>query len=332
MISYDKINEVHLEISSLCNARCPLCPRNFRGYPYNDGYTETNLTLDQCQHIFTPKFLKQLNRIWINGNFGDAVMNPETPEIINYFNSQNPKLKLEISTNGSARGKKYWQALARKSIIYFCLDGLADTHHLYRQNTNWHTIISNAKIFIEAGGEAVWKMIKFNHNQHQIDQCRELSQKLGFKKFELIDQGRDIGPVFDKKGKLLHVIGEYSDEKEFKILFHKKKTDLVLLEDIVVDNKPNINCYSKNMKSIYISSVGEVYPCCFTGFNPKTYGHGEYLQVVNSQLAPIIKRNSALEYSLTECIEWFSEIERSWNIEKFEDGRLVCCNDNCGSA
>lgn len=98
MIKYNEIKNVHLEISSLCNARCPLCPRNFRGYPYNDGYVEENLTLESCKHIFTPALLQQLNRFWINGNFGDAIMNPETPDIIEYFRSHNANLTLEIST------------------------------------------------------------------------------------------------------------------------------------------------------------------------------------------------------------------------------------------
>jgi MoaA/NifB/PqqE/SkfB family radical SAM enzyme len=330
MIAYNEIRDVHLEISSLCNARCPLCPRNFKGYPYNDGYTETNLTLAQCQHIFTPKFLKQLTCIRINGNFGDAVMNPETPKIIEYFYSHNPNLKLEMSTNGGARDKEFWQQLAGKIIIQFCLDGLEDTHHLYRQNTNWQTILNNAKIFIDAGGNAIWKMIKFDHNKHQIEDCEILSKQLGFIKFELIDQGRNQGLVFDKHGNLQHILGNYQGETKFEILFHKKKTDMVLLEDITPSQCTNLTCLTKTNKSIYINSLGEVYPCCFTGLNPKTYGHGEYLQAINAQIAPLLKNNNALKYSLEECIEWFSAVEQSWDIDTYENGRLVACYDNCG--
>jgi MoaA/NifB/PqqE/SkfB family radical SAM enzyme len=146
MIAIDQIRAVHLEISSLCNARCPLCYRNFHGYPHNDGYVETNFSLDNAKHIFSPNFLQQLQEILINGNFGDAVMNPETPDIIEYFRSQNAYLKIDISTNGSARSKSFWQRLAKVgAAVQFCLDGLEDTHHLYRQNTNWRTILKNAR-------------------------------------------------------------------------------------------------------------------------------------------------------------------------------------------
>ena len=334
MISYSEIRDIHLEISSLCNARCPLCPRNFRGYPYNDGYVEENLTLESCKNIFTPALLQQLTRIRINGNFGDAVMNPETPNIVEYFRYHNANLKLAISTNGSARDKDFWQRLAKVNVeVAFCLDGLEDTHHLYRQNTNWQTILNNAKIFIDAGGTAVWKMIQFKHNLHQIESCNQLSAAMGFEKFVLINDDRNSGPVFDKHGNLSHVLGDYTGEKSFEILFHKKKTDMVLLEDIinnVIEHK-TLRCETKQIKSIYISSTGDIYPCCYTAFNPTTYGHGEYHEAVNAQLAPLIKNNNALTYTLEECILWFNAVEESWSKSSFENGKLVCCNDNCGS-
>ena len=53
MILYNDIKDVHLEISSLCNASCPWCPRTFWGYPYNGGYPEVNLTLDHAKKILT---------------------------------------------------------------------------------------------------------------------------------------------------------------------------------------------------------------------------------------------------------------------------------------
>lgn len=330
MIAYNEIRDVHLEVSSLCNARCPLCPRNFRGYPYNDGYTEANMSLADCTKIFTPDFIKQLNRVWINGNFGDAVMNPETPDIVKYFRSHNASMKIEVSTNGSARDREFWEQLAGNAEVLFCLDGLEDTHHLYRQNTSWQTIINNAEIFISAGGRAVWKMIRFDHNEHQIDQCKELAKVLGFADFELVNHGRDSGPVYDKQGKLVHVMGDYTGTTEFEVLLHKKKTDLILLEDITPSRATKLRCWSKEEKSIYVNSLGEVYPCCWLGFSPKTYGHGEYMQAVNAQISPLVNNNNALEHTLEKCIKWFNAVEHSWSIDTYEQGRLVACYDNCG--
>jgi MoaA/NifB/PqqE/SkfB family radical SAM enzyme len=328
-----EVKNVHLEISSLCNASCPWCPRNFWGYPFNGGYPELNFTLENARHIFTPEFLKQLTGITVNGNFGDAVMNPQTPEIIEYFRSHNKNLSIEISTNAGARDAKFWTRLAKtQARVLFTLDGLADTHHLYRQNTLYEVVIKNAQTFIEAGGYAIWKMIEFDHNKHQIKACRELSESMGFKNFMLFNQGRNIAPVFDKNGILTHVLGNYTGEKEFSILFHKKLTDEVLLEDIIDGRSPSpIKCMVKQQRSMYIAANGDISPCCFTGFYPHTYGKGQYHQAANAQLKSIMKKNNALQYTLEECLEWFTEVEKTWDIDQFEDGRLVICNDVCGS-
>ena len=334
MITFEDIRDVHLEISSLCNASCPWCPRTFWGYPYNGGYPEVNLTLDNAQTIFNQDFLKQLTSIRINGNFGDIVMNPDGPDIVEYFRKINPNLQITISTNGSARPTDFWQRLAKAGAeIYFCLDGLVDTHHLYRQNTSWSTIIKNAKIFIESGGKATWKFIEFKHNQHQINKCKNLAKTLGFINFQLINDGRDTAPVFNKKGELTHVLGNYTGEKSFEVLFHKKKTDLILLEDITPERTPKnkITCQTQKNRSIYIAANGDVSPCCFTGFYPKTYGAGQYHQATNAQLIPMISKNNAVEHPLEECIKWFNSVSDSWNKNTYESGRLVICDDVCGS-
>lgn len=334
MIAYDQIRDVHLEISTLCNASCPWCPRTFWGYPYNGGYPELYLSIADAKKIFTIEFLLQLTSIRINGNYGDIVMNPDGPEIVEYFMQNNPNLDLTISTNGGARDGDFWQRMARTGArVSFCIDGLADTHHLYRQNTVWSTVIKNARTFIESGGHAVWKMIRFRHNQHQIDQCRRMSMDMGFNTFDLVSDGRDSAPVFDRHGRLVHVMGDYQGETKFEVLFHRKKTDQVLLEDIVVGREPKkrIDCETKRFKSIYIAANGDVSPCCYTGFYPATYGHGQYHQAANAQLKPLIRKNNALQHPLEECIKWFTEIEQSWTRDQYQDGRLVICDDNCGS-
>jgi len=333
MISYNQIERIHLELSSLCNAECPLCPRNFRGYPYNDGYPEVNLSLDNVRKIFNETFLNQLTQIRINGNYGDFVMNPESVDIIKYFLTNN-NIHIEVNTNGSARSTQFWKELGELGItINFAIDGLEDTHHLYRKNTSYKNILKNAKTFIEAGGIANWKMIKFLHNEHQIDQCKELASVLNFNNFFIVDSSRNSGPVFDKKGQLLHVIGNYNGETNFKKMFFKKKTDMVLLEDIVPDKIPKttVKCETQSFNEVYITSNGELYPCCFTGFYPRTYGKGEYHEAVNSQLKPLVGKNNLLLFSIEECLEWFSEIKSKWKITSYESGRLVVCDDNCGS-
>lgn len=333
MINYHEIKNVHLEIATLCNASCPWCPRNFWGYPYNGGYPETYLTTASAQKIFSKDFLMQLESIDINGNFGDIVMNPDGADIVEYFLTVNPNIEVTVSTNGSGRSRQFWQRLGALGItVHFCIDGLADTHHLYRQNTSWDRIIKNASNFIAAGGTAVWKMIEFDHNRHQISECRKLSQSLKFHNFVLLKSDRTVAPVFDHQGRLTHTLGNYTGEKSFEVLFYHKKNDEVLLEDILPGRAPKskISCDTTNRKSIYVAANGDVFPCCFLGFYPKTYGRGQYHQAANLQVAPMITKNNALEFSLDQCIAWFAQVKQSWYKKTYQEGRLVICDDCCG--
>ena len=85
LYKFSDVRRVDIELSSECNASCPLCPRNMFGYPNNRGYPEHSMTLDEVKRIFSPEFLNQINKFWINGNFGDMVMNKDTIPIIKYF-------------------------------------------------------------------------------------------------------------------------------------------------------------------------------------------------------------------------------------------------------
>jgi len=334
LYAVEDIRKVHLEISSECNAACPKCPRNLCGYPHNDGYEEHSMTLAEAQKIFTPVFLNHLDKITINGNFGDIVMNFDAIPILEYFKQHlGNQALITINTNGGARDRVFWTQLAKLAVVYFCLDGLEDTHSIYRRNTMYSTVIRNAQTFIAAGGHAIWKMIDFDHNRHQQTQAEQLSIDMGFERFELIDHKRNVGPVFDSDKKLVFVMGT-TDLTNFDTIYERyARPDAIA--DVAGCPEPiktPISCEAIETKTVYINSIGEVYPCCYLGFNPKTYGHGSanYLNVVNTQLRPLISRNNALKYTMAECLEWFDQVEQTWDKPTYAEGRLVACNNMCG--
>ena len=336
MININGIKHLHMEFSTLCNSRCPLCPRNANGYPFNNGYKETNLSLDLIKKSFTPEFIRQLKKgILVNGNFGDFVMNPESLDILSYFKSHYSDLSIKISTNGSARNVDFWSDLANlTNEVMFCLDGLEDTHSLYRIDTDYHKILSNANVFMQAGGNAVWKMIKFDHNQHQIESCREISKELGFKRFELVDQGRDYGPVFDRKGKFLYNIGSSTlppkAQMSARALMEFRTNFKIFNLPKTYDTSLEPSCAAKERKSIYISAEGKVYPCCWLGHSPETYNY-DLMGWTNKQIRPIIEKNDLSLYDLETCISWFNKVEESWQKDSYKEGRVMRCDISCGT-
>jgi hypothetical protein len=236
-------------------------------------------------------------------------------------------LLVHISTNASAR-PKIWEELGKLGIrVFFRIDGLEDTHALYRQQTDFNFILENARKYIQAGGYATWSMIKFKHNEHQIDACKQLSKELGFRDFELVDAGRDTMPVFTPDRRLSHIIGDYKGPTDFDTMFNQYNYYKVE-PDIAIKNENNdykIDCFVKKLNEIYISANGEVYPCCWLGYYPL---HSN-ARPSNIQLKEIVKENNALEYGIKHAIQWFSKVEETWN-KTVRTGKIYECNRTCG--
>lgn len=333
MIRYNEITNIHAELTTLCNARCPMCVRNAYGYPHNFGYPETSLTLSDIKTILPPDFIQQLTDFNVCGNFGDFVANNESAEILEYIKQVNPEIRIVISTNGGARDTDFWQRLAAiESEIHFCIDGLEDTHSVYRVDTKYNTVIKNAKAFIGAGGTAYWKMIEFDHNNHQIDQARQTAKELEFMSFEVANHGRISGSHFDRRGNLVNTIGPGPHHSNIDNIIAWESKDPA--EDYLLQQpeKSCVSCYTQNEKSIYLAANGEIYPCCFLGFYPKTFANGPWYNVANQQIAQLMgdSNNNAIEVGVEQAIEWFTRVEESWQVEKYSNGRTRMCDHHCG--
>lgn len=332
MINISEVREVHLELSTNCNASCPLCSRNYFGYPHNAGYPDAELSIDNIKTIFSPEFVSQLRNIRLNGNLGDFMLARDGIDITAYLRQHNPTARISISTNGGARNSKFWTDLAQYNpIVFFALDGLDDTHHLYRQNTQFQKVLKNAKTFIAAGGIAVWKMVLFDHNKHQVEVASAMSRELGFADFELVDHGRNDGPVFDNNGILTHMIGTRWSKPQKNVVFYMNRqksfggTKKYLKE---ISDPISINCITKGpAKTIYITANGEVYPCCFTGFYPRTFDSN--LHYGNDRIKELLGSfdNNALHRPLEECLSWFSTIEQAH--ARKQDLPFICSRQ-CG--
>lgn len=329
MLRLSDIRQVQIELTTRCNARCPMCMRNYRGMEFNSGYPVTELTLDNIKQILPESFLKQLTSgVSFNGNLGDFGSARDAQEIVHYL--ADLAVPVYINTNGSVRTPDWWASLARPGVrIGFALDGLADTHSQYRLDTDWNRVIENATAFIRAGGHAVWRFVPFDHNRHQQADCEKLSRELGFARFENIDEGRDRGPAFTRTGDFTHHIGQPYDlgSPNIKPLLHSHLTwfDPATVK-IDKDRQPlNITCQHKRLKEIYITADGHVFPCCFLGFYPKTMTHPG-----NKQLLPLVHENNLFEYDLEHCVQWFDAVEETWKKDSIADGRLYGCVNSCG--
>ena len=106
---YNEITSVHFEVTSKCQARCPMCPRRMNGGPMMPWVNLEEITIEQFKNWFPLDFIKQLKRFFMCGNLGDPIIAKDTVPIFEYLRTHNSNIKLTMHTNGSARNKQFWK-------------------------------------------------------------------------------------------------------------------------------------------------------------------------------------------------------------------------------
>jgi len=336
MYNYQNLRALELEISSYCNAACPQCPRNNHGGPVIDDLPLINWSLNDLQSILEPSLVRQLNFIYFCGTYGDPMFNKSIVDMCSWLKNINTNLKLGIHTNGSLGRVETYQELAKLvDFVAFGIDGLEDTNHLYRKNTNWNTIVSNAKTFVDSGGIAYWDFIVFAHNEHQVDLAREFSHKIGFQEFNVKKTAR----FFNKEHKLIKDLDVLDSKlrKTYKIELPTNQTYLnknyssfkeVHLPEYVKNTK--ISCISKSAKQIYIGADGYVFPCGW--LHDRLYGIESARTEDRARIYELMEQTggthsaNCFKTPLVDIVDgpWFTAIQDSWNSNKFERCAIMC--------
>ena len=328
-LNISDIRSANVEISTNCNAACPLCPRNYNGYGVRDNFPLRDMSLSEFKILLDPVLDHPDFLLSLCGTYGDPCANKQVLPILEYVSSNYPHVEIILSSNASMKTTDWWAQLAqfKKLKIEFALDGLADTHSIYRQNTNWQKVIDNATAFIQAGGYAIWQFIQFEHNKHQFDECKELSKQLGFAEFKHFDDHRSNGLAFKPDGTPF-VLGiptqdtmtaeEFVEQEKYLQKQYENNSQKEYLRDLNVDS---IDCYSQ-AGNIYVAVNGDIWPCCWLGGTfPMTTDTDNGWQV---KKLPLVL--NGLEHSLSEIVDSWSHISDTWS----SDQPLNTCTRTCG--
>jgi len=246
-LASQSIKVLHIESTDACNAACPQCARETDiTFNKNDLH---HLTIEQIKNLVDKDTIRNLDKMFMCGNYGDPAAGKNTLEIFRYFREINPTIILGMNTNGGLRSIEWWQELAEifkkpgeypQEYVVWSIDGLDDTNHIYRVNVNWNKVMENAQAFISAGGRAHWEMLIFQHNQHQVGQAETLAKELGFTWFRA-----KVSRRFNR----------------YPVNFLQPP---IGWQDPVVDSTI-IDCQAIKDQSVYISAQGKIYPCCWLG-------------------------------------------------------------------
>jgi MoaA/NifB/PqqE/SkfB family radical SAM enzyme len=257
---YDEIREVHLEITSRCQAACPMCDRNVHGGRARGNLPLEDVTLADFRAWFPDDLLGQIDSLLLCGNYGDPIIARDCLAVCEHARSRNPAMFLTMNTNGGARGRAFWRDLARVGVtVRFGIDGATATSHArYRRNTRLAAVLANAEAFIAAGGTAVWDMLLFRHNDDELATAEAMAKALGFRRFVPKSSNRfgggDHWDVVDDSGAVV-------DRLQPSV----RHPPAAAGPDPAALATCAIACRVARSRSIYVSAGGLVFPCCWLG-------------------------------------------------------------------
>ena len=277
MIAPEQINYIEFNVTNRCNAGCPVCVRT---QMLNDDIQSNQLQLTSITPELFETIAQGLGEHAKNicasfcGTTGDAMSHPQIGEIIDIAIKHYRDVFIE--TNGGTRSQEWWRELAKKNertSVRFSIDGLADTNGLYRINTDFDKIIANAKAFIDAGGQATWKYIIFDHNQHQVEQAREMARDMGFRNFSTVVSNRFYKPKMDVrpdqyKAKV-NKVDENIKQTGFEIKpatasnSSKMKQQRKTWRELDLEQDVSIDCRTRKEGYLFVDQWGKLWPCCF---------------------------------------------------------------------
>lgn len=335
------IKVLEIENSSMCNAACPQCLRELRPGDhswFNENYLPTSFFKDRI-----PKEVYlNLNKLLFTGTIGDPCTAPNFIDVIKTVRSIAPDIKIAVATNGGMKSEAFWKDLAKalgsNSEVVFAIDGLEDTNDIYRMNVSWKKLMKNVKSFINAGGNATWQYIIFKHNQHQVDEAKLIAKEVGFQNFLSKPSHRFVvDDILETQriGKNQIVISAPTEDKYVhSIVLKKEKTKFVMQDWLEKSENTCIECYAKKDKSIFIDSLGQIFPCCFLAasiYSRTAINVPDGWDLLWNKYG---KEKINLNYVDWDNIldsKFFQSIEESWRLS-YQEGRLAICAGTCSNS
>lgn len=339
-----QVSKLQIDISSHCNARCGACVRNNNGGETNPQLELTHFDMNLWKRLCTEDTKGwYIGQLALNGNWGDPMMHPNLVEIVKIWADNHPETFVTIHTNGSMRGTKFWADLAKELRQYhshqvnFAVDGLKDTHSIYRRKTDFDKIVENIKSFNEAGGSGRIITTVFEHNKHQLMELKHLAETLKCRAYVIRHSHSDEMKIKDKDESYTIKASKDIEENEWhfdtnhwSISDMKNPTQWIRIQDLINNSTDfeKTKCPWYNEGEVQIDPWGTVWPCCHVSlFGIKLDKHTRLLEEVDDTIFERRTENSLSKYTLQEILKdkWYNHhLDSVVKKAKWEVCRRTC--------
>lgn len=168
MIEFDTIELVELDLTTICNARCPLCYRNTKDF--SEKYKKSSYRSYEEIMAQISSF-KNLKTVYLIGQLSEPTTHPDFLKILKSLKDEN--IGIKICTNGDLHNDLFWRELGKtlsdNDEVWFTLCGSTQKlHSHYRVNTNLVRILHHAEVLRSMRRVDCVKCIRFRYNQEDI--------------------------------------------------------------------------------------------------------------------------------------------------------------------
>ena len=179
------IDKLHIELTNRCTLECPACPRTIWKDILKKPVPKQDLDIDSFDKFLDCPAGDHIKTFVLCGDYGDSIYYPQLIEFIKRFRDRT----FEIMTNGSFQKPEFWHelnsVLTKDDLITFAIDGLEDTNHLYRRNSDWASTMQGLDITVAGPAQVYWQTIVFSFNQDKLDDIKTFAENKGAKFFIL---------------------------------------------------------------------------------------------------------------------------------------------------
>lgn len=166
---YEFVEDVEIELTTLCNAKCPLCYRNYNAFKEHYPKNIIRPLVDVIAQL--DKFVN-LKVIRLVGSISEPTLYKDFFKLIEYLNNRD--IAIEICTNGDTNNELWWEKLGKllkdKDRVYFTICGSTqELHETYRANTNLSNILKNASALRRSRKIDYAQCIRFNYNDNDFN-------------------------------------------------------------------------------------------------------------------------------------------------------------------
>lgn len=251
-----KVTDIELELTTLCNAHCQLCYRNYTTFKEHYPHTQIRTLEEVTAQLDT---FPDLEWVRLVGTISEPTLYKYFFPLVRYIKSRN--IRIEICTNGDTHDTDWWKELSSlmndQDRVYFSICGSTQAlHEVYRRNTKLVNIMANARAFRSSNKNDYAQCIRFNYNSDNFD-----SQ-------EFKDMVSEFSNVYWTETFLLKDYENYVDKNGLDLLRpNEHKIEDYLYMDRFAQRKfespvrGKAWCMSWEKRSQQIDINGKVYPC-----------------------------------------------------------------------